>query len=97
MGIYSKKVFEASSTKGKDNEETGASPYEVIQTLVENGHDKDKIFNEYSVEEVELFYQKCIKNKMRGNADFIESIIAGIGASFGGSKEVKKVINKLRE
>ena len=69
----------------------------MIQKMISNGHTKDQILNEYSFSEIRLFYEKILKHEMRKQADFIEGVIAGVGGSFGGSKEVLPMINQLRK
>ena len=53
--------------------------------------------NEYSKEEALLFYEKCIKQDTRKQADFIEAVMVGAGALFGGSKKITKTLEKMRE
>lgn len=69
----------------------------MLETLIEHGHDKDKILYEYSREEALLFYEKCVKQDMRKQADSIEALMVGVGALFGGSKKVTKALEKMRE
>lgn len=81
----------------KDPDEKEASIYEVINTLVAHGHDKDKIIREYSKEEITLFYEKCVKYDMRASASFIENIMIGIGGAFGGGRKVENLLTKMKE
>lgn len=55
------------------------------------------MLTEYSKEEALLFYEKCVKQDMRKQADSIEALMVGVGALFGGSKKVAKTIEKMRE
>lgn len=70
---------------------------EAINTLIAHGHDKDKILRTYSKEEISLYYEKCIKFDMKSKADFIESVLAGIGGAFGGGKKIEKLLMDLRK
>ena len=81
----------------RNEEDEEVSIYEVINTLIAHGHKKEEILNNYSKEELTLFYEKCIKLDTRHNADFIESVIAGIGGAFGGGKEVEKLLAEMRK
>ena len=65
--------------------------------LIAHGHDKETILRTYSREELALFYEKCIKLDMRQKADFIESVLAGIGGAFGGGKKVEKLLADMRK
>ena len=71
--------------------------FDAINTLIAHGHDKEKILRTYSKEEVSLFYEKCIKYDMRNKADFIESVLAGIGGAFGGGNKIEKLLSDLRK
>lgn len=46
--------------------------------------------------EVKLFYEKILKEDMRRQADYIESVTGGIGMAFGGAKEIVPVLKALR-
>ena len=52
---------------------------------------------EYSKEEVALFYEKCIKQDMKHDADFASAVMLCIGGSFGGGKKVQKILDKMSE
>ena len=65
--------------------------------MIEHGHDKDKILREYSKEEIALFYDKCIRQDMKHDADFANAVMLGIAGSFGGGKKVQKILDKMRE
>lgn len=86
---------------GEDEEahkdEKEASIYEVINTLVAHGHDKEKIIREYSKEEITLFYEKCTKFDMRRDASFIEAVMIGIGGAFGGGRKIENLLTKMKE
>lgn len=69
----------------------------MLTVLVEHGHNKEKVLNEYSKEEALLFYEKCVKQDMRKQADFIEAVMVGAGSLFGGSKKISKTLEKMRE
>lgn len=69
----------------------------MLQVLVEHGHDKNKVLNEYSRDEAVLFFEKCVKQDMRRKADDIEGVMVGIGGAFGGGKHIKKILESLRE
>ena len=71
--------------------------YDILETLIEHGHDKEKVLTEYSKEEALLFYEKCVKQDMRKQADFIEAVMVGAGALFGGGKKISKTLEKMRE
>jgi hypothetical protein len=47
--------------------------------------------------EIKIFYEKSLKGEMYQQADFIEAVVAGIGGSFGGYKQVSGMIEKMRE
>ena len=92
--------------KGEDSEEKPkrkrkgeieVSLYDAINTLVAHGHNKEAILRTYSKEEISLFYEKCLKYDMRNKADFIESVLAGIGGAFGGGNKIEKLLTNLRE
>ena len=83
--------------KGNKKGEVRVSLYEALQVLIEHGHNKEEILRNYSKEELALFYEKCVKQDMRHNADFIEAVTCGIGASFGGAKQVTKMIEEMRK
>jgi hypothetical protein len=68
-----------------------------MQVLIEHGHNKNDIINSYSREELALFYEKCIKQDMRHNADFIEAVMAGIGGAFGGGNKITKLTRDMRK
>ena len=55
------------------------------------------MLTEYSKEEALLFYEKCVKQDMRKQADFIEAVMVGAGALFGGGKKISKTLEKMRE
>lgn len=78
------------------NEKEKISIYEALQVLIEHGHDKYKLLNEYSREELSIFYEKCIRTDTLKDARFIESVSCGIGMAFGGSKEVRKLLKEMR-
>ena len=65
--------------------------------MIEHGHDKEKILKEYNKEELALFYEKCIKQDMKHNADFIEAVVCGIGGAFGGGKQLTKMLEEMRK
>lgn len=44
-----------------------------------------------------MFVNKCIKQDMRANADFATMVSLGIGASFGGSSKINKVLEEMRK
>lgn len=71
--------------------------FDVINVLVAHGHDKDKILRTYSREEVAIFYEKCLRYDMRQKADFVESVLMGIGGAFGGGKKVEKILTDMRK
>lgn len=71
--------------------------FDAINTLIAHGHDKDTILRTYSKEEISLYYEKCLKYDMRNKADFIESVLAGIGGAFGGGNKIEKLLTALRE
>ena len=71
--------------------------FEALQVLIEHGHDKHKLLNDYSREELGLFYEKCIRTDMLRDARFIEGVMAGIGGAFGGGKEVNKLLREMRK
>ena len=77
--------------------EEEVSIYEVINTLIAHGHKKEEILRSYSREEMTLFYEKCIKLDLREKADFIESVVAGIGGAFGGGKQLEKLLTEMRK
>ena len=88
--------------KGEDRKkpkknEIEVSLYDAINTLVAHGHDKETILRTYSKDEITIFYNKCISLDSRNKADFIESVLAGIGGAFGGSKKVEKLLSELRK
>ena len=85
------------SRKGRKEEEKEVSIYEIVNTLIAHGHKKEEILHNYSREEMTLFYEKCIKLDMRHNADFIESVIVGVGGAFGGGKKVEKLLAEMRK
>ena len=53
--------------------------------------------HKYSKDEIEICYEKCIKQDTAKNADFIESVMAGIGGAFGGGKEIQKLLDTMRD
>ena len=55
------------------------------------------MLTEYSKEEALLFYEKCVKQDMRKQADFIEAVMVGAGALFGGGKKIAKTLEQMRE
>ena len=61
-----------------------------------NSLTKDEIINCYSMPEVKLFYEKILKEDMRRQADYIESVTGGIGMAFGGAKDIIPVLKSLR-
>lgn len=65
--------------------------------MIEHGHDKEKILHNYSKEEVAMFYEKCIRQDMKHDADFASAVMLGIAGSFGGGKKVQKILDKMRE
>lgn len=84
--------------KGKrKKDEDEISIYDAINTLVAHGHNKDDILRNYSKDEIAIFYNKCISLDLRNKADFIESVLAGIGGAFGGGKKVEKLLKELRK
>ena len=83
--------------KKRKKDEVNVSLYEAINVLIAHGHDKETILRTYSREELALFYEKCIKMDMRQKADFIESVLAGIGGAFGGGKKVEKLLADMRK
>ena len=76
--------------------EVEVSLYDAINTLVAHGHNKDDILRNYSKDEISIFYDRCISLDLRNKADFIESVLAGIGGAFGGGKKVEKLLKELR-
>ena len=86
------------STKtDKEKDKSKVSLFEALQVLIEHGHNKQQLLTEYSREELALFYEKCIRTDTLRDARFIEGVIAGIGGAFGGGKEVKNLLKKMRE
>lgn len=65
--------------------------------MIEHGHNKYDILNEYSREEVAIFYEKCVKEDILKNADFIEDVMAAIGGTFGNSKKVIKLLQDMKK
>lgn len=51
----------------------------------------------YSREEISIFYEKCLRYDMRQKADFVESVLMGIGGAFGGGKKVEKILTDMRK
>lgn len=45
---------------------------------------------------VALFYEKCVREDMRRQADFIEGVAAAIGGAFGGMKKLDGAIRQMR-
>lgn len=70
--------------------------YDAINTLVAHGHDYNSVLHRYSKDEIEICYEKCIRQDTSKNADFIESVMAGIGGAFGGGKEIQKLLDTMR-
>ncbi len=83
--------------KAKQKEEVELSIYDAINTLVAHGHSKEEILRNYSREEISVFYSKCVSLDARSKADFIESVLAGIGGAFGGGKKIEKLLKDLRK
>ena len=83
--------------KGNKKGEVRVSLYEALQVLIEHGHSKEEILRNYSKEELSLFYEKCVKQDMKHNADFIEGVVCAIGGAFGGAKQVTKMIEEMRK
>lgn len=65
--------------------------------LIEHGHDKEKILRTYSKEEIAMFYDKCIRQDMKHDADFASAVMLGIAGSFGGGKKVQKILDDMRK
>lgn len=68
-----------------------------MQVLIDHGHTKESVLNDYTSEEIRILYEKCVKGDTRRDANFIENVMAGIGGAFGGGKEIKKLTDKMRE
>jgi hypothetical protein len=96
--MYEQALLETKEGR-KENEEDKEriSIYEALQVLIEHGHDKDKILNTYSREELTIFYEKCSRLDTLKDARFIETVMAGIGGAFGGGKEVTKLLKAMRK
>lgn len=88
---------ESRKEKARKKEEVEVSIYEAINLLVAHGHDKETILRTYSRDELTMFYEKCIKQDMRGKADFVEAVLMGIGGAFGGGKKIEKVLADMRK
>ena len=73
------------------------SIYEAINVLIAHGHSKEDILKNYSKEEITMFYEKCVKYDRMQKADFIESVLAGIGGAFGGGKKIEKLLKEMRK
>ena len=68
--------------------------------MIAHGHGtKEYILNNYSKEDITMFYEQCIKHDMRGTADFSTGVSLGIATAFGGSgaKKVAKIIEDMRK
>ena len=65
--------------------------------LIAHGHNREDILKNYSKEELTLYYEKCIRYDRQQSANFIESVIVGIGGAFGGGKKVEKLLAQIRE
>ena len=83
--------------KKSKKDEVKVSLFEALQVLIEHGHDKNKLLNEYSREELALFYEKCVRVDTLKDARMIENLMCGIGGAFSGGKEVKKLLKTMRE
>ena len=55
------------------------------------------MLRKYSRDEISVFVNKCIKQDMIANADFATMVSLGIGASFGGSNKINKVLEEMRK
>lgn len=67
-----------------------------MQVLIEHGHSKTELMN-YNKDELALFYEYCIKQDMRRNADVVEFTAMAIGTAFGGNKKVIKLLDEMRK
>ena len=67
-----------------------------MQVLVEHGHNKNDILHNYSKEEISVFYDKCVKQDMKHDADFATMVSLGIASSFGGGKKVQNILDQMR-
>jgi hypothetical protein len=90
-------VAPKSEAGGNGRERKPAAPGEVVQKLVQYGHDKKEILSSYTRDEIALFYEKIIAGELRRRADDIEAVMAGIGGAFGGGKNIAELLKKLRE
>lgn len=65
--------------------------------MISHGHNKYDILNNYSREELAVFYEKCKMEEYAQEALMIESVMAGIGGAFSGkNNKIQKVITELR-
>jgi len=53
--------------------------------------------NNYSKDDITVFYEKCLKTDMRSTADFVTGVSLGIASSFGEGKKVNKIVEELRK
>ena len=66
--------------------------------MIAHGHGtKDFILNNYSKDDITVFYEKCLKTDMRSTADFVTGVSLGIASSFGEGKKVNKIVEELRK
>lgn len=50
----------------------------------------------YSITQVRMLYEAAMRRDLRGQADFIEGVIAGVGASLGGKKAFQALTPLLK-
>lgn len=67
--------------------------YEIFEELIQRGHGtKERIVNEYTLDDIEYFLNAGDRRAKRERALFIDSVAIGAQASF---KSVKKVVRDL--